>query len=315
MYVGDRLTLGNGAGNGSIGTSTRSVRSAQIVNGCFINTTQQTCGFAASKVFRSSSVAPNAPISMPTIDIQSKYNLANWSMTGSHPVTCTGTNPFAPNSPFETGSGANSSTRTNSLGNVDLLGMGPFNCTAVDSSGHFVGSLAWTGPTSSRTGTLTINGTVFIDGNLTIAHRLALVAGTGGTIYVNGKITLTSDGHICGAGTPGLTSRDPSDCSIGAWDPAQPGMSLVACNASSTTNSACGSAGGTALSMTGNGIYEVGFFAIGQADFGNSSQPRGPVVASNGTVSGAVQLQQFVNLPAGSPYTPAFGLGNVANIR
>ena len=78
-----------------------------------------------------------------------------------------------------------------------------FDCKYYDGSGNLVGLLAWT---SGTPGTLVVQGTVFIDGNLTFAGNDKAVYTGSGTIYVNGTVSMSNGARLCGAALVGATA-------------------------------------------------------------------------------------------------------------
>ena len=141
---------------------------------------------------------------------------------------------------------------------------------------------------NTATSTLTISGTIFIDGNLTIGSSSSFKYKGSGVIYVDG--TVTTGGTVCGPG------RTPSGntCS-GTWntDPATGGgvLEIVAINALGT--------GGPPITSTGwtngaNGQLDVDAFVNGKYD-----------TTGGGTVSGSV-ISDYADLKGGGGlYVPA----------
>ena len=94
----------------------------------------------------------------------------------------------------------NNTTMDDSLPTAMLFSGSNFSCTVKDSAGGFVGSLAWDNPTK----TLTIDGTIFIDGDINMPSGTLNYKGNG-TIYINGSLNgggSFSGTDICG---PALT--------------------------------------------------------------------------------------------------------------
>ena len=106
-----------------------------------------------------------------------------------------------------------------------------FDCKSYDSSGNLIGELKWdypnggcgSGPTNG-VADLTINGTVFIDGNLVFDSCDYAVYQGRGTIYVNGTVTFGNGTKICAKAISG------SPCA-GNYDPNSNLLEIVAVNA------------------------------------------------------------------------------------
>jgi hypothetical protein len=180
-------------------------------------------------------------------------------------------------------------TRNTSLGTKRLLmltgssGAGNnFDCNYYDGGGNLVGRLAWTFGTP---GTLVIQGTVFIDGNLTFAGNDKAVYTGSGTIYVNGTVAMSNGARVCGA------AMVSSNCS-GNWNPATNSLMLVAVNAGSAA---------TAFDMAGDSQFEGLAYAVGKYSAGNSAYVSGPVIADTGTLSGNTMFKVVTDPPPGAP--------------
>ena len=188
-------------------------------------------------------------------------------------------------------------TRNTSVGIVDPLQlvnnwnqlMNSFDCRFYDSSGNLIGRLAWTYPaggmTSSNPGTLTISGTVFIDGNLSFASSDFAVYQGIGTIYVNGTVTIGNGAKICAKPISG------ANCA-GNYDPTQNLLEIVAINASNAPSG---------WTMSGAGTYEGIAFTNGVFTGGNGAQMNGPVIADTALMSGAMNLSSTFIPPPGAP--------------
>jgi hypothetical protein len=271
LYVGGVLNMGD-KGSAKVGTAANKIRSATLLGGCKWHGNPTTCSNgSSSQVWAAAYPTTANPQPMPTADPTAIYARANWSA-----ATCTtGTQPFD-----------NNTTRNSSKGNVDLLGLAKFDCTAKDGAGNTVGRLAWDPATKS----LTATGTIFIDGNLNVgSNRHALyTAGTSATIYVNGKVTFSNDGSICGPG-PGSTAVDPC---LDKWDPNQGELLIWALN---TANAVPGFTAG------GNASFEGGGAVNGKYQGDNGAGVKGPVIANYGEIDGDGKQKAFITVPGGAP--------------
>jgi hypothetical protein len=110
----------------------------------------------------------------------------------------------------------NDSVMNKSLGDVQLLTSQPYDCTVKDAQGNVIGRIAWTGG-AVIPGTLTIAGTIFIDGNIVFQNSASAIYQGKATLYASGKITFQNSNDLCG---------DPQ-CD-GDWDPMQNLLALVA---------------------------------------------------------------------------------------
>ena len=287
LYVGGKFRT---SGNSSpVGTSAKRLASATVVGGCQISfhgwkdiiCSQQgvpTSG-TGSGIWANSYGSTPLALTKPTIDAAGWY-------TNAKP---------GPNAPCGAGSTVgpllfdNNTTRNTSLGNRRLLmltgssGAGNnFDCKYYDGSGNLVGRIAWTFGTP---GTLVVQGTVFIDANLTFAGNDKAVYTGSGTIYVNGTVAMSNGARVCGA------AMVSGNCS-GNWDPATNSLMLVAVNASSAA---------TAFDMAGDSQFEGLAYAVGKYSAGNSAYVSGPVIADTGTLSGNTKFKVVIDPPPGAP--------------
>jgi Tfp pilus assembly protein PilX len=198
----------------------------------------------------------------------------------------------------------NDSARNTSVGDVHLLelvdrssGAGgvahnSFDCKSYDSSGTLIGELMWdypsggcgSGPTNG-VADLTINGTVFIDGNLVFDNCDYAVYQGRGTIYVNGTVTFGNGTKICAKAISG------SPCA-GNYDPNSNLLEIVAVNAGNAS---------PGYDLSGAAKYEGISYAVGKFNSGNGSDVNGPVIADTATLSGNAKLRTTVNPPPGAP--------------
>jgi Tfp pilus assembly protein PilX len=288
LYVGGKFRT---SGNSSpVGTSAKRIASATVVGGCQISfhgwrdviCSQQgvpTSGTGSGIWANSYSSTPMTGLTKPTIDA------ANW-YTNAKP---------GPNAPCGAGSTVgplsfdNNGARDTSLGNRRLLyltgswGAGNnFDCLYYDGGGNLVGRLAWT---FGQPGTLIAQGTIFIDGNLTVGGTDQAVYSGNATIYVNGTVTMSNGARICGA--PLVSGK----CS-GNWNPQTNSLMLVAANAGNAA---------TAFSMAGDSQFEGIAYASGKYVAGNSAFVAGPVIADTGTLSGHTMFKTIIDPPPGAP--------------
>ena len=287
LYVGGKFQT---SGNSSpVGTSAKRLASATVVGGCQINfkgwkdviCSQQgvpTNG-TGSGIWANSYGSTPLALTKPTIDPAYWYTNAK-----PGPNAACGAGSTVGPLQFD-----GNTTRDTSLGTKRLLmltgssGAGNnFDCKYYDGSGNLVGRLAWTFGTP---GTLVVQGTVFIDGNLTFAGNDKAVYTGSGTIYVNGTVSMSNGARVCGAA---LVS---GGCS-GNWNPATNSLMLVAVNAGTAT---------TAFDMAGDSQFEGLAYAVGKYSAGNSAYVSGPVIADSGDLSGDTKFKVVTDPPPGAP--------------
>lgn len=179
----------------------------------------------------------------------------------------------------------NNSTMSNppSLGSVDFLDFGSFDCRYYNSSGDLIGRLKWQ---SGNPGTLTILGTVWIDGNLSFAGQDNAVVHGRGTIYATGTISFSGQANICESPTSG------NPC-LGNYDANQNLLVFVAYNNGNHST--------TGFSLTGQNTFEGIAFTNGILNEGGNATLHGPVLADTANMAGNGDTRTIINPPPGAP--------------
>jgi Tfp pilus assembly protein PilX len=289
LYVGKKFSYSGTSP--TIGTSAAKIGVATVVGGCIDKSNHAvTCSSSAnSHIYANTYGSTQADVPKPTID-------PSW-YTNARPGPTTGCNddPTHPGNPayqstypsgytaatFKSALFDNNSTRDTSLGNVDLLGFGSFDCRYYDSSGNLVGRLKWT---TGNPGTLKISGTVFIDGNLNEPQGYAVYQGRG-TIYVNGTVTFSGQASIC------ATPSSGSPC-LGNYTPSTDLLELVAVNAGNAS---------PAFALTGQQTFEGVAFMNGSFYEGGLASIHGAVIADTANVAGNGSVPGGIDPPPGAP--------------
>jgi hypothetical protein len=144
---------------------------------------------------------------------------------------------------------------------------------------------------------LIIQGSVFIDGNLSITSCDYAVYQGRGTLYVNGTVSFTNGGKLCARPISG------NPC-LGNYDPTQNLLELVANNASSAT---------PGFSLGGAGQFEGIAYTNGQFSALNGSTFNGNVTADTAVFSGAATAKSVVppSTAPGASYTTPPGPSTV----
>jgi Tfp pilus assembly protein PilX len=285
LMVGGKLIL-SGSGT-SAGLSTAKLTSGVVQGGC--NTTgvanaTTACGPTTNYYVKSTDtwVDAKAPVQLAS-DIASDYS--NFDPGPNHPCASGGT---LANSVFD-----NDTTQNNSAATFELVPNSSYTC--VSQSGSNVGQLSW----NNATKVLTITGSVFIDGSLTISQS-GMYTGSGvlevaGTVTFNGNATK-------------LCAEYPCDTSAGAWQGSSNNKSML-----------------TLVSLSSNNVNAIQFTDNSQTYQGSLwTQPSsGLHFVKNGvTVEGPMSLGSFdasfnnatfiplpliTNMPVGAPLPPNTG--------
>jgi hypothetical protein len=184
----------------------------------------------------------------------------------------------------------NDTTRNNSVTGVfELTPPTSYTCRVGPESTPS-GLLQW----DATTNTLTVSGTIFIDGSLKATNGFLNQYNGQATIYLSGTFYVANNTKLCG----GISG---SSCNFPSWNP----------NTEMLTISTEGSGG---LAGTGNGIlmdnnsqFQGALYAVANIQFTNNSRSDGPMVAEQLIFANNVQNDSFPTItvvPVGQPGNP-----------
>jgi Tfp pilus assembly protein PilX len=201
----------------------------------------------------------------------------------------------------------NDTTRNTSLTTAFNLTPGTnYTCQTKNSNGFVIGELDW----DATNHILSVRGTVFIDGNVTInglvKYRGVNKYGThpsgsdgsdglGGmmVMYVSGTVSLSNSGVFCGWDTVHDTAAyNGSSCDFSAWTPGTSMLMFVA-------------HGGVTLNQSS--FFQGAIFSEGNVTLGQSAQTEGPIITNTLTLGQSVQMKPLpglADLPLGAPGNP-----------
>ena len=290
LYVGKTLKLQGG--NTSVGTTASKIKSATVVGGCIRGSVVTCSSESNSHVYADAHPSTQADVTPPTIDTSWYANAKPGPATGcnddpTHPGNAAYMSTYPSGytaATFKSALFDNNSTMNNSLGTVDFLNFASFDCRYYDSSGTLIGRLKWQ---SGNPGTLTIVGTMWIDGNLSFSSNsnYAIVQGRG-TIYATGTISFSGQAKICEQPTSG------SNC-LGNYNANQNLLVFVAYNNGSHST--------TGFSLTGQNTFEGIAFTNGMLSEGGNATLHGPVLADTANMAGNGDTRTIINPPPGAP--------------
>jgi Tfp pilus assembly protein PilX len=295
VYIGGNYL---GRNNTSIGSPTFKFAQATIVGICKKQSTVQTCSDSPnSQVYAYPPYGTStSPLAKPDVNAANIYTYGtatpavgaptvNWN----NPANCT-TGSFT----FD-----NNTTMDDSLPTAMLFSGSNFSCTVKNSAGATVGSLAWDNPTK----TLTIDGTIFIDGDINMPSGTLNYKGNG-TIYINGSLNgggNFSGTSICGpAFTPLVASGYgcPGKWNYPTTDPPAAGtgsLEFVFINPNNVS---------TPVNLQGSGNeWDVTIFVVKGFTTNGGTTIMGPILADGGSMSGNVGLDVPPYPPKGAPIT------------
>jgi hypothetical protein len=244
LQVGGKVTLSNPSNE--IGAPGDLIPEIHIAGGCKLqnNALHNPCG-PSDHVY--GTVVDNLPtgLTKPPIELERWYNE---SQPGPMHGCTTGSFP---------GGFDNDGVMNKSLGNVQLLTSQAYDCQVRDAQGNLIGQLKWTGGNPSP-GTLTISGTIFIDGNIVFQNSAKAIYQGKATLYAAGKITFDNSNDLCG---------DPQ-CD-GDWNPLTNLLALV----SGESTAADG------IDMVNSTRFQGALYAVNDIRQRNSAVVWGPQIA------------------------------------
>lgn len=287
LEVGGNLTVNGGA---NVGTSSKPVSTVKIAgtpsstactNGYSGSTTPGTgnCDGKHASLY-SSVVGTNLDLqpAMPTVDFQQHYaDQAALTQSG------------CPAGLFD-----NDGTRNNSLSAATLTArLFPYSYypTPLSYDCHVgTNEIKWQQTsTASSNGTLTVNGTFFFDGSISLGSGQQVIYNGQGTLYFTGGATFAGGSQFCGI--TGCTT---------SWNPDVNGIIIVAnCWANSTGSSLIASG---CVDITGGAKVQIGVYVTTNYTIDGGTTNMGPVLADTLTISGGSStLIPFHNMPKGTP--------------
>ena len=153
-----------------------------------------------------------------------------------------------------------------------------------------IGLILW----NATTKTLTLKGTIFIDGSASITNGTLNKYDGQSTLYLSGVFYINNSSKLCG-GVSG------SDCAFAAWNPNNELLTVV-------TNGSGGVAGaGNGILIDNNAQFQGGLFGAYDVQFINNARSDGPIVGRTVKLANNVQNDQFPTItavPAGMPGNP-----------
>ena len=147
------------------------------------------------------------------------------------------------------------------------------------------GELAW----NNTTKTLTVSGTIYIDGSAKISNGALNSYNGMGTIYLSG--TFLSTGSLC-------ASISGTNCNFASWNPDFDMLMIVANGSGGQIDP------GNSIQIDNNFSYQGGLYGTNAVEFGNNVNVDGPIVGSQIVLSNNLTTNAFPNIsivPVGMP--------------
>jgi uncharacterized protein YceK len=153
------------------------------------------------------------------------------------------------------------------------------------------GMISW----NATTKTLTLSGTMYIDGSAKVGNNSVNTYNGQGTLYLSG--TLRISGKMCGALNAGGT-----DCDFTNWNPNFDMFMVVANGSGGQVNA------GDSILMDNGETWQGGLYGTNAVEFGNNDHVDGPIVGSSIVLSNNLTTNAFPNItlvPVGMPSNAA----------
>jgi acetyltransferase-like isoleucine patch superfamily enzyme len=147
------------------------------------------------------------------------------------------------------------------------------------------GEIAW----NAATKTLSVSGTLYIDGSAKIGNGSINTYNGQGTLYLSGTLRIT--GKFC-------ASVSGSDCNFASWNPNFDMFMVVANGNGGQINP------GDSIEMDNNYTWQGGLYGTNAVEFGNNDAVDGPIVGSSIILSNNLATNAFPTIsivPVGMP--------------
>jgi Tfp pilus assembly protein PilX len=302
LVVKGRVTINNSA---KVGTSAAPLSDAHILNGCTWNQTHTPCDWNGTQIVQgldnvyATVIDGSAPsgLSPPTPNYDNWYVNANpgpyfpcQTISGQVPL-----NPLTFDTPVDANLGDTDAQKlafqNNNLATQNLTPGFDYRCQTIS------GELSW----NNTTKTLTIKGTMYIDGSVYIQNGAVNKYTGQGVIYLGGTFFMKNS-SLCGAINAGACDLRPYQASPAqGWDPNQ---ALICFVAKGIGTGGLISPGDSAQFVSAN--LQGAVYAAGNIDIGTTSNVDGPMVGYQVILGQSVttSFPSITIVPQGMPSNP-----------
>ncbi len=239
----------------------------------------------ATTINSSVDVTPQMPCigQSSTLDPQCPSSTASWStLTAAYAAQKALTQTGCPANLFD-----NDTTLNNSDASITSAMFGATNYDCKVGSNEIKYTV--TSGSGCGTGTLTVSGTFYFDGSLSMGCGLKIVYSGQATMYFTGTVTQAGGTQLCGI----------ASCTA-SWNPTTAGIIFIAgCWTNSTGSTLAAS---KCVYITGGSTAQWGAYATTAYQIDGGSANMGPVLANSLTVGGGSStLIPFNVMPPGTP--------------
>lgn len=278
-----------------VGSSSAKISDAHILNGCVWKggTVHTPCQGAADNVF-ANVVDAAAPTNLnpPTVDYDRWYLNASpgpyfscQTINGLAPIA--GYPTFDSPVPVMTSSDATKLTyKNNNLSTQNLTPTSSYRCQTA------AGELSW----NATAKVLTIKGTIYVDGSLTVGNNSVNEYDGQGVIYLSGTFRMDGASLCAKVYSGACDNRAPAS---GGWDPNTELIGIVG-NGTGGQNPT-----GSTIYLK-NGGFQGALYGTGSIDLSTSASAAGPMVGStvNLSQSTTTSFPTINTVPEGMPANP-----------
>jgi hypothetical protein len=246
----------------SVGTSAVLINEAHIAGGCSTDgiTYRTPCG-PVDRVWAKTVTTMPTGLTKPPVDLDYWYQAA---APGPMRGCTTGSIP---------GGFDNDLLRNGSRPEFDLTPATAYSCRTYDLAGNVIGELSWQ---PGAPGTLTISGTIFIDGEVRMGEESVAVYSGKATLYASGRFSIGQQSSLCGIA--GCTS---------SWKPSTNLLAVVAAYSP-----------GESVTIANDSTFQGAVYAVGDYRASNNSTVWGPVIANRISIQNST-MSHYV--PIGTP--------------
>jgi hypothetical protein len=284
LIVKGKLYINNGSSG--VGASGTPINEVHVGNGCQLlsNATHTPCG-GADRVWATVSDTTIPTVAAPLPDFTSWYTNASPGPKNAC-AAVTGTPP----------TWDNNTTRDNSITTAfELTSASSYSCK-IPATGTPTGQLTW----DATSKTLTVAGTMFIDGSVKMTNGAINQYNGQATIYLSGTLYMSSGTKMCG-------SISGTNCDFATWNPNTELLAFVA----NGTGAPSPVPAGVSIYLY-NAQLQGALYGTGKIRLEGTTRTDGPMVASEvelgynvSTASAAANgFPNLTNYPPGLPTPP-----------
>jgi hypothetical protein len=274
-------------GSGGVGTSSTRITEADIGGGCNTNilNASHACT-TADNVWATTLNNTATGVPIPVADYASAYAIA--SPGPNHPCTTTSGSPPV----WDNDGSLNLTTYPNGseypvASPFDLTPASSYTCEVKDGSGTITGQLDW----NATTKTLTVKGSTYIDGSVTVGNGATNLVSGSGTLYLSGVFTVPGSAKLCSV----IASNK---CDFTNWNPNN-GMLMIVANGDDGS--------GNSFSIPSSGWFEGAVYTTKACNLSSSTQFMGPIIGNPVTLGSSTQVKPLppvTAVPITAPVAP-----------